>query len=201
MGNALAPERIHPDPIAHNNTKPLLWRDILRIKFASTNVIIHRIHYTEYLSPTRWLGRRVHSRGDPCGRPLALHAPWSPSGLACPLVALWPCMPLCRPLALHASLSPSGLACPLVALWPCMPPGRPLALHAPWSPIAGVSSLPHNYILRMATQTGYPAFGLTISIGNFVAPSTRSVTLPITRRCMPPRPCVAIAIRSQPVNS
>lgn len=41
----------------------------------------------------------------------------------------------------------------------------------------------------------------TIKSGSFVAPSTRSVTLPIAQRSRPPRPWVAIAIRSQlPVN-
>src|SRR5436305_723063 len=38
--------------------------------------------------------------------------------------------------------------------------------------------------------------GRTISSGSFVAPRIRSVTLPMTKRRRPPRPCVAIAITS-----
>ena len=37
-----------------------------------------------------------------------------------------------------------------------------------------------------------------MSIGSFVECRTRSVTLPIIKRSKPPRPCVDIAIRSQP---
>src|SRR6266487_3540296 len=40
--------------------------------------------------------------------------------------------------------------------------------------------------------------GRTIKSGNLVPSRTRSVTLPVTQRCKPPRPCVAIAIRLQP---
>src|SRR5712692_1794831 len=42
--------------------------------------------------------------------------------------------------------------------------------------------------------------GRTTSSGSFVAPRTRSVTLPMTQRSSPPRPCVDMAIKSQPVN-
>ncbi len=39
-----------------------------------------------------------------------------------------------------------------------------------------------------------------MSIGSFVECRTRSVTLSIIRRSKPPRPCVDIAIRSQPLT-
>src|SRR5579875_2482463 len=59
--------------------------------------------------------------------------------------------------------------------------------------LTSIASIFHRFLLHPC------CCGRTIKIGSLLVLKTRSVTLPITQRCNPCRPCVEMAIKSQPV--